>query len=89
MSPEFDVVEPIFEDGSGPRETIRSGVFVRAKNQRRAKVLALRWFRKQSIKYWWDGADWWNDGGNPFNGMLVEDISNMDRSWFFGEPEED
>ncbi len=67
-SPEYGEVIPILDDGSGPMEYGRDAVYVRARTRRRARVLAVRWFRRFDAKYL-QRVD------NPFRGMMVEDLS--------------
>lgn len=68
-----DVI-PILDDGTGPSEDYRDVLWVFAQTARRAKVLALRVFRKRAKE------DWWNWGGSPFSGMTAESFpdSNQD-----------
>jgi hypothetical protein len=46
VSKPYTYVEPILEDGSGPLEHAAIFVYVRTNNARRAKVLALRYWRR-------------------------------------------
>lgn len=65
--PEYGEVIPILDDGSGPMEYGCDAVYVRSRTKRRARVLALRWFRRFDAKYL-------HNADSPFKGMTVEEI---------------
>lgn len=69
ISPEYGEVIPILDDGTGPTEYGHDVVYAFARNARRAKVLALRWFRRQYAGKWRHN---WIEDGNPFTGMTVD-----------------
>ncbi len=68
LSPPYWYTEPILDDGSGPRTMERDFRYVRARKVVRAKVLALRAWRRE-----FKGREWRHDylisGENPFRGM--------------------
>lgn len=81
--PEYGVVIPLLDFGMGPTEWGRDVVHVFTTTKKRAKVLALRVFRKQywRRRAWWVHdvhEDWWNWGENPFRLMTVEE---MPKEW--------
>ena len=54
LSPTWKEVDPVLDDGSGPSETIRDMLMIRATSGQRAKVLALRaWRRRVFDRYTW------------------------------------
>ena len=70
LSPEYGEVVPVLDFGQGPTEYGRDAVHVRTHSKARAKVLALRHFRRHHaarcrqpdyLRY-----------GSPFAGMIVE-----------------
>lgn len=73
-SKEYTYVEPVLDFGQGPSYTVRDTIFVRARNRQRAKVLAVRFFRRQAarrgLRPGWDSFD-----ENPYAGMLAEFIA--------------
>ena len=78
-TPEYGTTIPILDDGTGPIEYGADFVVIRARTRARAKVLAVRYWRR----HWkWDG---WvvtqdSDGLCPFTGLKVEE--------YVHEPEE-
>ncbi len=72
-SPIYTYVDQILDDGSGPSYDERDVLYVRCRSRARAKVLALRaWRRRFSRGRWWPGRDYLYRGENPFRGMTVE-----------------
>ena len=65
-SREYETINPVLEDGSGPSEWGRDELYVDARTKREAKVLALREFRKQHVRF----LHYYSDE-SPFTGMLV------------------
>lgn len=72
ISPEYGEVVPILDYGQGPVEYGHDVVYAFARNARRAKVLGVRWFRRQ-------GAHYLRHAENPFAGMTVERMEFCDR----------
>lgn len=77
VSAECHARDVILDDGTGPEEYWRDVVYVFARDTRRAKVLALRWFRRQYGRIAWRGRYYLCDE-NPFKGMKVERYSGDD-----------
>lgn len=70
-SPEYGTVDRVLDDGPGPMEYERDVLYVRTRTAKRAKVLALRAWRRARKKNW-RVARWFGYGENPFVGMTVE-----------------
>ena len=72
-SAEYSYVDVILDDGTGPIEYCRCFVYAKATNAKRAKIIALKWFRHNS-------SEWRNycNEGNPFTGMLADLIPTND-----------
>lgn len=66
-SPEWEWIDRIMDDGSGPSEWNRDVIYVRTRNAKRAKVVALRHFRRV-----YPNHEYLLDGTNPLCGMQVE-----------------
>jgi hypothetical protein len=82
-TPEYGMIIPILDDGSGPTEYGSDVLYVRAANRQRAKVLAVRaWRRASRIReaHWIQDCD--SDMRNPFAGLKVEPA---EYSWRVGE----
>lgn len=77
-SREYCYVEPVTMDGQGPLEYARYFVFARAKSPQRAKVIALRWFRRHEHGWKRDMGDYGSYGDNPFTGMTAEPVLSLD-----------
>lgn len=73
-SREYSWTNVILDDGTGPEEYGCDGIYVRARTAKRAKVLALRFFRRD--KHWrrFRDAYLWLENGCPFAGMTAECI---------------
>jgi len=69
-SREIGTVVPVLDDGSGPIEYGCEVLYVRARSRQRAKVLALRAWRRRRPQSW-RRYGWIDDGCNPFSGMKV------------------
>lgn len=67
VSGEYDYVEPVLDDGSGPTYYTCDIVDVEAENKKQAMVLGLREFRKKYPSGFVDRMS----GENPFKGMKV------------------
>ena len=84
-TPEYGTVIPILDDGSGPMEYGADVMLVRAQNARRAKVLAVRAWRRKP----WKQARWLHDclsdGRSPFVGLKAE---RAEYPWLRGEAKE-
>ena len=74
-SREISAVDVICDDGTGPLEYWREVLYVRASSRQRAKVLALRAWRRRRTQSW-KRYGWIDDGSNPFRGMTVERACN-------------
>lgn len=70
LSPEYGTVVPVMDFGMGPTEYVRDAVHVRTRSKARAKVLALRFFRRHHAARV-NKPDYLSDG-SPFTGMIVE-----------------
>ena len=69
ISPEYQLLMPILEDGTGPTESTCDVVEVEAQNKRQACILGLRELKK--IPRGW--INWYRDSdSNPFVGLKVE-----------------
>ncbi len=64
VSPEYGVVIPVLDDGTGPMEYGADVVFVEAPTRRDALVLGVLLFRRQGAKYL-------HDAENPYAGVTV------------------
>ena len=72
ISPEFTYVEPVLDDGSGPRYSARNLRFVYCRGRKsRAKALALKaWRHNRRRRDTWDPSD--NYPCSPFAGMTAK-----------------
>lgn len=81
VSPTYWVTEPILDDGSGPGEPASDFVYVFSRSAVRAKVLAVRAWRRLKRMRWCGGlpkalryyrvGEWLDEGENPFRGVRV------------------
>lgn len=69
-SAEYGTVIPILDYGEGPTEYGRDVLYVRCASRQRAKVLALRAWRRQNRRNWRKAG--FLEDGCPFTGMIVE-----------------
>src|SRR5467141_870369 len=87
-TPQYPTVVPILDDGTGPTEWGADVLYVRATSRQRAKVLAVRAWRRSPWRRhngdWVKDAD--SDGRNPFAGLKVE---SAEYSWRTGAPDDD
>ncbi len=67
----YTYVEPVLDDGSGPTEHARDVIYVRSRTTKRARILALRAFRRKYARR--SKPDYLCDG-HPFKGMTVERV---------------
>lgn len=73
-SPPYDYTEPVLDYGEGPTTTERDVLVVRCRTRSRARVLALRAWRRRFRT----GRDHWqryylsDSAVHPFSGMTVE-----------------
>lgn len=78
-SPPFMWTDAVLEDGSGPMYEERNWVPVFARNARRAKVLALRFWRRKRNSGGWRSVPWLDDnesdGVCPFTDMKTERLN--------------
>ena len=70
-SPPFYWTDVILEDGTGPTYREHDWLAVFATSARRAKVLALRCWRRRRHQWVEDAM---SDGVNPFTGMEAEQL---------------
>ncbi len=90
VSPPYTYVEAILEDGTGPIYTIYDWLAVNATSARRAKVLALRaWRRRENHpRFRHEVGDWMHYGVNPFTGMKAKRFPAEGWRWI-GDAEND
>lgn len=70
VSPEMYEVEPVLDDGSGPKHYFRDGTYVRANTQREAIASALK---SEDFEQW---RKWCRmDSTNPFVGMKATEVT--------------
>lgn len=72
-SAQYSYVEPVLDDGSGPTEYARDVIYVCARSAKRARVLALRAFRRLYRRRPSKRPDYLTDG-MPFKGMTAERV---------------
>ena len=82
--PEIGTVVPVCDDGTGPMEYGRDYIEIEAATKREALVKGLRAFRRHEAEYQ-GNDDWWNDGGNPFNGMLANLLEPCEKHGYDSE----
>jgi len=81
MSPEYEEVIPILDDGTGPIESGRDCVGVLAFDKEHAKVLGVQAMRKsRNCKYIKDDPEC-----SPFTGLQVELAICEHGIWYFTE----
>ena len=75
VTPEYEVVVPTLDDGSGPMEPTCDVLEVEASNAREAKIMAVREWRRMQHDGRWRQAHWIADqqsnGASPFTGLQV------------------
>ena len=72
ITPEYETVERILPDGSGPIEIGRDVVEVEAPTRRAAKVVGVRELRRQKSRWMHDQEGDWPNKHSPFTGLRVE-----------------
>ena len=68
-TPVYGTVIPVLDFGEGPMEYSADVLYVRCRTKRRAKVLAVRAWRRQRSRW---VMDQYSDGASPFTGLKVE-----------------
>ena len=76
VTPEYEQVVPILDDGTGPVELVSDVAYVEAKNQREALVFGVRELRRDKSK--WLRAQTINEC-SPFTGLKV--YAEGDEAW--------
>ena len=69
ISPKYDNVIPVLDDGSGPTEPTCDMIEVDAKNKKDALLFGIKIMRK-NFRDGWHNSD---PGENPFKGMQIEE----------------
>lgn len=75
VSPPYDYTEPVLDYGQGPTYEERDVARVFTHSKRRAKVLALRAFRRYYKNRW--NKPYYLCDENPFKGMEVFSIADV------------
>lgn len=78
VSREYSYIEPVTMYGEGPVEYARYFVYAKAKTAKRAKVIALRYFRRQYSRFSWDMGEAFE---NPFKGMKAERLTEEEMEY--------
>jgi hypothetical protein len=71
----FSYTEAVLDFGIGPQYEGQHWLAVRATSAVRAKVLALRAWRRRWVRTYADRPDFMRDGGNPFAAIEARPMS--------------
>ena len=81
ITPPYDILIPILDDGTGPVESHCDVLEIEAINPREAKINAVREWRRMQHNGHWRDARWIRDqqsnNANPFSGLKVEDLDEL------------